>query len=288
MSGWPVLVFDIETIPDVAGLRLLRGADPAHSDEQVLAQELAQRAADGRSDFLPHHLHRVVSISCVFRSGDGLRVHSFVDRSGHAVAAQAEPGAAPLGAGTGGPSEEGRIVQQFFTTIEKRVPQLVSWNGGGFDLPVLHHRGLMHGVTAGKYWDFGDDDREFRYNNYISRYHHRHLDLMDLLALYQPRANAPLDAMAKLCGLPGKLGMDGSAVHGAWLAGRIEDIRRYCETDVMNTYLLYCRYQLMRGGLTPAEHTQELALVRSTLAELNEPHWAQYLAAWPEAQAPGV
>ena len=74
---------------------------------------------------------------------------------------------------------------------------------------------------------------------------------MDLLALYQPRANAPLDAMARLCGLPGKLGMDGSAVHAAWLAGRIEDIRRYCETDVMNTYLLYCRYQLMRGGLTP-------------------------------------
>ena len=108
----------------------------------------------------------------------------------------------------------------------------------------------MHGVSACKYWDFGEDDREFKFNNYISRYHHRHLDLMDLLALYQPRANAPLDAMARLCGLPGKLGMDGSAVHAAWLAGRIEDIRRYCETDVMNTYLLYCRYQLMRGGFT--------------------------------------
>jgi len=172
-------------------------------------------------------------------------------------------------------------VQQFFSTIEKRVPQLVSWNGGGFDLPVLHYRGLMNGVVASKYWDFGDDDREFRFNNYISRYHHRHLDLMDLLALYQPRANAPLDAMAKLCGLPGKLGMDGSAVHGAWLEGRIEDIRRYCETDVMNTYLLYCRYQLMRGGLTAAEHEQELAMVRNTLADDDEPHWAQYLAAWP-------
>ena len=73
--------------------------------------------------------------------------------------------------------------------------------------------------------------------------------------------------MAKLCGLPGKVGMDGSAVHGAWLEGRIEDIRRYCETDVMNTYLLYCRYQLMRGGLTSEEHAQEVAMVRATLAE---------------------
>ena len=74
---------------------------------------------------------------------------------------------------------------------------------------MLHYRGLRHGVVAGKYWDMGDDDREYRYNNYISRYHLRHLDLMDLLAMYQPRANAPLDAMAKLCGFPGKLGMDG-------------------------------------------------------------------------------
>jgi 3'-5' exonuclease len=153
---------------------------------------------------------------------------------------------------------------------------------------VLHYRGLMHDVVADKYWDFGEDDREFKWNNYISRYHHRHLDLMDLLALYQPRANAPLDAMAKLCGLPGKLGMDGAAVHGAWLAGRIEDIRRYCETDVMNTYLLYCRYQLMRGGLTPAEHAQEVALVRSTLAGIDEPHWREYLATWTTQRSPAA
>lgn len=134
MAGWPVLAFDIETIPDVGGLRVLRGSDAAASDEQVLAQELAQRAAEGRSEFLPLHLQRVVTISCVYRGADGLRVHSFADR-----------------AGPGGPSQEGRIVQQFFATIDKRVPQLVSWNGGGFDLPVLHYRGLMHRVVASKY-----------------------------------------------------------------------------------------------------------------------------------------
>jgi predicted PolB exonuclease-like 3'-5' exonuclease len=267
MSSWPVLVFDIETIPDIEGLRRLRGADAALHDDEVLAQELAQRATEGRSDFLPHYLQRIVAISCVFRGADGLRVHSFVDRL------------------PGGVSEEGRIVQQFFSTIEKRVPQLVSWNGGGFDLPVLHYRGLMHGVVASKYWDFGEDDREFKWNNYISRYHHRHLDLMDLLALYQPRANAPLDAIAKLCGLPGKLGMDGSAVHATWKAGGIEDIRRYCETDVMNTYLLYCRYQQMRGGLSVAEHDAEMQLVRSALSHIDEAHWGEYLTAWPEPPA---
>lgn len=262
MSSWPVLVFDIESIPDVAGLRSLRGAASHVTDDEVYALELAERKELGKNDFMPLHLQRVLVISCVFRNAEGLKVHSFVDREAD------------------GKSQEGKIIQTFFSTVEKFVPQLVSWNGGGFDLPVLHYRGLRHGVVANKYWDLGEDDRDFKWNNYIGRYHLRHLDLMDLLAMYQPRASAPLDAMAKLCGFPGKLGMDGSAVYGAYREGKLEDIRRYCETDVMNTYLLYCRFQKMRGGFTEAEYEREIGFVRETLAGMAEPHWAQYLQAW--------
>ena len=259
--SWPVLVFDIESIPDMAGLRALRAAEPGVTDEQVYAAWLAERKEHGQSDFLPLYLQRILVISCVFRNAEGLRIHSFVDRDGHS---------------------EGKVIQTFFNTLEKHVPQLVSWNGGGFDLPVLHYRGLQHGVVADKYWDLGDDDRDFKWNNYISRYHMRHLDLMDLLALYQPKNNAPLDVMAKLCGFPGKLGMDGSAVYPAYLDGKLEDIRRYCETDVMNTYLLYCRFQKMRGGLLEQEYAQEIALVKETLGNLAtaEPHWQEYLSVW--------
>jgi hypothetical protein len=132
----------------------------------------------------------------------------------------------------------------------------------------------------------GDDDRDFKFNHYIGRYHLRHLDLMDLLSLYQPRASAPLDGLAKLCGYPGKLGMDGSQVFAAYLEGRTDEIRRYCETDAMNTYLLYCRFQKMRGGFTEAEYARELAHVRATLAGIDEPHWREYLAAWPEEPVP--
>jgi 3'-5' exonuclease len=259
---WPVLVFDIESIPDVAGLRQLRGESAEKTDAEVYAAYVEERKAKGQSDFMPLHLQRVLCISAVFRNAEGLKVHSMVDRDGQS---------------------EGKIIQQFFSAIERNTPQLVSWNGGGFDLPVLHYRGLMHGVEASRYWDMGDDDREFKWNNYISRYHMRHLDLMDLLAMYQPRGSAPLDAMAKLCGFPGKLGMDGSAVYGAYLDGKTEDIRRYCETDVMNTYLLYCRFQKMRGGLTAAEYDQEITLVKQSLdqlADMGEAHWQEYLAAW--------
>jgi predicted PolB exonuclease-like 3'-5' exonuclease len=96
--------------------------------------------------------------------------------------------------------------------------------------------------------------------------------------MYQARANAPLDALAKLCGFPGKLGMDGSQVWPAFQDGRIEEIRNYCETDVVNTYLLYCRFQLMRGGLTPSEYADEILLVKNSLAQEPASHWAEYLA----------
>ncbi len=178
--------------------------------------------------------------------------------------------------------DEGSLIQRFFDGIEKYTPQVVSWNGSGFDFPVLHYRGLIHGVQCPRYWDMGEDDREFKWNNYISRYHTRHLDLMDLLALYTGRANAPLDEMAKLIGFPGKLGMDGSKVWDAYQQGKLNEIRNYCETDVVNTYLVFARFQLMRGQLTRAQYERECELVRSTLGKSAEAHWKEFLAQWPD------
>lgn len=257
-----VLVFDIETIPDVEGLRRLHGLDASLSDAEIAEMMFQQRRAQNGSDFLPHYLQRVAVISCALRSGNDLKVWSL---------ASPEQG-------------EAEIIQRFFDGIEKYTPQLVSWNGGGFDLPVLHYRGMVHGVAAPRYWDLGDgdfgDSREFKWNNYISRYHTRHLDLMDLLALYQPRANAPLDDIAKLIGFPGKLGMDGGKVWEAWQAGEIAGIRDYCETDVMNTYLVYQRFRLMRGEVTRDEYDAEIAFVRRELSAIDKPHWREFLAAW--------
>ena len=256
----PVLVFDIETVPDVAGIRRLQGLSDALTDDDVAELAFHQRRAQTGNDFLPLYLQRVVAISCVLRAADSWKVWSI-----------------------GAPEDAERdLIQRFFDGVDKFTPQLVSWNGQGFDAQVLHYRGMLHGVSAGRYWDQGDEDREFKWNNYISRYHPRHLDLMDILALYQPRASAPLDALAKLYGFPGKLGMDGSAVWGAYRDGRLGEIRDYCETDVVNTYLVFLRFQKMRGILSAEAHAREEALVRTSLGAMREPHWHQYLAAWPE------
>lgn len=259
----PVLVFDIETVPDVAGLRKLYGLDESVPDAGVADMAFQLRRQSTGSDFLPLHLQRVIVISCALRERDSFRIWS-------------------LG---GAQQTESELIQRFFDGIDKYTPQLVSWNGCGFDLPVLHYRGLIHGIRAPRYWDMGEgdhrDSRDFKWNNYISRYHSRHLDLMDLLALYQPRANAPLDAIAQLLGLPGKLGMAGSGVWDAFRAGRFDAIRCYCETDVANTYLIFLRFQLMRGALGEDEYAAECELVRGVLARSCEPHWKEFLDQWP-------
>ena len=254
------LVFDIETIPDISGLRTLHELDERVSDSEVADMAYQLRRQKTGSDFLPHHLQRVVAISCVLREGNNFKVWSLGDMK----------------------EDEGSIIQRFFEGVDKYTPQLVSWNGSGFDLPVLHYRSLIHGIQCARYWDQGEEDKEFRWNNYISRYHSRHLDLMDLLAMYSGRANAPLDELAKLVGFPGKLGMDGSKVWDAYQQGRLAEIRNYCETDVANTYLVFARFQMMRGVLTRDRYKKECDLVRTELGKLDLPHWREFLAAWPE------
>jgi predicted PolB exonuclease-like 3'-5' exonuclease len=254
----PILAFDIETVPDTAGLRLLHGIDPTLSDRDVAEFAFRERRAQTGHDFLPLHQHRIVAIACALREGETFRCWS-------------------LGSSNDG---EGELVRRFFDGIEKYTPQLVSWNGSGFDLPVLHYRSLVHGLSAPRYWDIGEDDREFRFNNYLNRYHTRHLDLMDVLALYQGRGYVPLDELARLLGFPGKLGMDGAGVWEAFQAGRIEAIRNYCQTDAANTYLVFLCFQRLRGVYDAASYERELELVRDTLGKSGDPHWREFIGRW--------
>ena len=260
----PILAFDIETVPDAAAIRLLEKLPDSISDAEAVELAAQARRAKTGSDFMPLHLQRVIAISCCLRWGGKIHIGTL-----------------------GSPeSTEAETVAEFFKLVARYTPRLVSWNGGGFDLPVLHYRALVHGIQAPRYWDMGEgdfaDSRDFRYNNYISRYHTRHCDLMDLLSLYQARAAAPLDDLAKMCGFAGKLGMDGSKVWQAYQDGKIREIRDYCETDAANTYLVYQRSCLMNGTLTREEYEAELELMREYLYGIAEekPHWEAFLEAW--------
>jgi predicted PolB exonuclease-like 3'-5' exonuclease len=253
-----VLAFDIETIPDVeTGRRLYDLAGLSDADvARVLAMK--RREQTGDSEFLRHHLHRIVAIAAVLRHADTLRVWS-------------------LGEPT---SDEAELIRRFFDGVEKYTPTLVSWNGGAFDLPVLHYRALKHGISAPRYWETGGEDQSFRYNNYLNRFHERHTDLMDVLSNYQARAAAPLDEIAMTLGFPGKMGKSGAQIWDQYQAGKIEDIRNYCETDTLNTYLVYLRYELIRGNLDEAGWAREAELLRAVLRSAGKPHLNEFLAAW--------
>lgn len=253
-----VFVFDLETVPDVAAGRRIHGLSDSLSDHSVADAMFAIRRHKVGHDFLPLHLHRIVAISVVLRCADRFKVWSLGEQS----------------------TTEAELITRFFDGLERFSADLVSWNGGGFDLPVLHYRALLHGIAAPRYWDVGEDDQSMRWNNYLSRFHQRHTDLMDVLAAYQPRANAPLEQIATMCGFPGKLGMSGAKVWDAFMDGGIADIRAYCETDVMNTFLLYLRYQLIRGHLPQSVYEQEIGVVRAALEKDNASHWQVFLAAW--------
>src|SRR5579875_701151 len=256
------LVFDIETVPDVALGRRVHGLGALPDAEVAKAMFTLRRQQTG-DEFLPLGFHRVVAISCVLRSRDGLKLWILGDTS----------------------ASEAELIERFFDGIERFTPVLVSWNGCAFDLPVLHYRALKAGVQAARYWETGDEDTSFRFNNYIARFHWRHIDLMDVLSGYQPRARASLADTAALLGLPGKLGFDGGRVWDAWLAGDILGIRRYCETDALNTYLIYLRFEAMRGRMTRERLDDEVARVKMFLRGGSEPHHAEFLRAWEAIEA---
>jgi len=257
-----LFTFDIETVPDTDGGRRVLGLPEALSDEAVAEAMFQLRRQEVGHDFLRLHLQRVVAISVVLRTADNIKVWSLGDEK----------------------AQEKELIQRFFTGIERFSPTLISWNGSGFDLPVLHYRSMLHKVSAPRYWDQGEDDSSFKWNNYISRYHQRHTDVMDLAAMYQARAYVPLDQMATLLGYPGKMGMSGGKVWSAFQNGELSAVRNYCETDVLNTYLVYLRFQHHRGQLTDEALNQEEDLLRDYLLKhednVQKMHMKEFAEAW--------
>ena len=250
-----VLVFDIETVPDIAGAKKIWDLENL-ADDDIKSFLSTSRLQDtsGRTDFLKHHFHKIVSIAVAIRNKDKFKLWSLGEES----------------------SSERELLIRFFSGIEKYEPTLISWNGKGFDLPVIHYRALINKVASSVYWETGEERREFKFNNYLSRYHQRHLDLMDILAGYSANAYARLDEIASMCGFPGKMGLSGGDVSLKYENGEISEIRNYCETDVLNTWLVYLNFELMRGNLTEKEYFKEIEITQEFLTDADADHFDEF------------
>ncbi len=199
-------------------------------------------------------------------------LHAVIDRTGDGVAYDLQE----LRCGGEASYSEAKLLQAFFQFFERHRPRLVTYNGRSFDLPVLKYRAMVHGVPSPS---LHNRDYGYRYNI------DWHCDLLDVLSDFGASTRVKLDEVCKVLGLPGKLGIDGSQVAGMYEAGRIEDIRNYCETDVLNTYLVFLRYELQAGRLTLESHNKAVSEVIAYIDAEKEgrPHLVEFVLAWGEA-----
>ncbi len=261
------VIFDIETIPDTDAARILTGSEA--EDTPALRQALCDyhlAVTDGRNDFPRQPFHQVVSIAAVEveieRVGNEERYHfrrCFSNQS----------------------HDEAEMIEGFFSWCAKLRPRLITYNGRNFDVPVLQFRAMKYGIQAG--WLFKADNK---WDNYKARYAQQfHADLLDVMRDFGGmQGGLKLNEVATILGLPGKTGVDGSKVAEMYDNGEIQAICDYCETDVLNTYLVYLRWQHLTGVLSTEGLHQATCEVYEYLHmhQDNKPHYQAFLAAWLE------
>jgi len=260
-----IFIVDIETVPDADAARRLFKQDDL-SDLQA-RDALAAYFLDktkGRSDFPRQPFHQVVAISYVQLSrergeqGEELLLHR-------------------IGSGGHEESSEAELLQGFFSLIEKQRPQLVTYNGRTFDLPVLKYRAMSKQLSASAWFQTGN-----RYDSYDKRYSTKyHLDLFDVFSNYGA-ASCSLDEVAASFAIPDKLDTAGSEVRTLYEQGEIAAIRNYCECDVASTALLFFRWALLTGELSMPAYQRACQGLRHYLIQEAEqrPHFQAFLDAW--------
>jgi predicted PolB exonuclease-like 3'-5' exonuclease len=239
MPEQSIIVWDLETVPDLAAAaRMLDLGDASEADV---------REALG-SSFPKHPLHKIVCIGALIasRQVEGWRIDA-------------------LGAPHIGERTEAELISAFVERVGQLRPQLITFNGHRFDLPVLRYRAMVNRVSA----------TGLQVRPYFHRFSDDALDLCDALGSFSPGARVKLDEISKILGLTGKPeGVDGSRVEEMVLAGRIEEVARYCESDVLNTYRVWLVYELFRGSISAKQLEWSEAQIRDFVAnrKSSNPH----------------
>lgn len=268
MQHQNLFVFDIETVPDTDAVPNLMGLDASASVEERRAalEQYHLDATGGKNAFPRQPFHRVVAVSFLAAEieYDGRHENYYLKE---------------LRSGGDENSPERDLVGGFFQFVDKKHPRLVSYNGRGFDLPVLRHRAMVHGVSAAAFHDTSN-----KWENYTSRYaQDEHCDLQEALTDFGAASRGlKLNEVCAVLGFPGKFGVDGAQVAPMFDEGRVGEIRDYCETDVLNTYLVYLRYQLTRARLTKDGYNRAVADVVALIEAEREarPHLGAFLDSW--------
>ncbi|RDU61737.1 3'-5' exonuclease [Helicobacter sp. MIT 14-3879] len=250
-----ICIFDIESVPDIKLLQEIYGY---RGDSLSICKQAfeAQKEISG-SEFLPLSFHRIISIASVLADDFG----NFIKVGHFAKNIDIE-------------NRERVLLQEFSTFINKQNPRLVSFNGRGFDMPLIALRALKYNINLSAYYEI--ENAQFgknKWENYRQRYSERfHLDLFDTLSNYGAARNLNLDSICKMAGIMGKYEISGKQVFELiFTENNLEKVDFYCQSDVLNTYWLFLKFELTKGMIQITDYLTNLARMQDNLPE-NAPY----------------
>lgn len=266
-SDTKYFVFDIESVADGALVSRLRYPGEDLSPEKAIARYRGELQAENGKDFIPYTFQLPVSL-VIAKLGKDLSLQDLV-----ALDEQE--------------SRPHEIVKKFWDGWRRyQRPRLVSFNGRGFDMPLLELCAFRYGIQIPDW--FAEDARNFDQPRY--RYNTAaHFDLHEWLTNSgASRFNGGLSLAANLIGKPGKMEVAGHMVQELWDAGKKAEIHDYCRSDVLDTYFVFLRSRVVAGDIDiKREHAlieQAREWIESKAADC--PGLARYLAAWGEWKSP--
>ncbi len=263
----PILVFDIETVADTDAARRIYPQLADLNDADALSALTALRIQEAGHDFMRLPLQRIVCISALYIKDEQLSLFSL----------------------TADKFSEKEILAKFFRAFSdiETLPQLISWNGSGFDIPVLIYRAMQYDLSAPWLFEEGERIKSMRFDNYVNRFQTKHLDLMDRFSQYGASRREAMDVVASLYGLPGKTNVDGSMVGDLVSNDDWQTLSIYCESDVMNTWLIYLRWLRLTGKLSSPSYTHWQQQSRDYLAKFTQADGKarhhEFIADWSSA-----
>ncbi len=280
MLTHPVLAFDIETIPDPeAGRRLY---DLTGDDRNVVREMVRLRLeeTDGRTEYPELPFHRIVAIC-----GAWLDLPALLEQAAPASTTATTTASDPLfkleilG---GDALNERSHLESFLAKITSSPspPRLISWNGNGFDLPVIRYRSMLHGIAAPELYR---SEGEWKWNNYQGRYHDMHVDLMDVLSGYGASRWVGLGKMCDLLQIPSKSFLT-KPIYEHILDGEQELVGEYCKLDCLDTLLVFLVWLVHAGQLEGAQLGEIVAVIREEVETEKYEGWAEIaegLEGWP-------
>lgn len=251
-----ICIFDIETIPDIELIKDVFNFQGSDLEISELAFNHQFQLTGNR--FMPLVFHKIISISSVIANNDGrfLKVGNFAKDVFDL-------------------NKEDQLLEEFCNFINRKTPKLVSFNGRSFDLPVIANRSLKYNINfSGYYEDNALNVNKTKWNNYRSRYsEHFHVDMLDILGNYGATRNIGFEHVCKMAGVLGKFDITGSEVYNIIfdsndIKDSISRVDLYCQSDVLNTYWLFLKYEISRGKLLISDYILYLEIMLENIMSL--------------------